>query len=579
MRFDGRTEDGRFLLVKILILGMGGALLLRLYILQIANGEYYRDQAEKQHGVAFFSFPTRGTIYFEDKQGELSPAAVTQRVWRLAGNPSLIKDSDAAWRMVSPILGEDARAQFIGAFADTEKTYAVDSSLLSEDQATRIQELGLSGFWIAEEETRSYPFGMLASHILGFAGFDEENRERKGMYGLERSYEEVLGGAAGSMVGERTADGKLFSFTDRMYGERKDGNHIVLTIDPVVQSFTQRLIARVQEQWHARSAGAIVLEPTTGKIRAMEHAPAFDPNAYSLEDDYDVFLNPLVQNVFEMGSIMKPLTMAAGIDAQAITEQTTYYDAGSVQIADAVIRNYDGKGRGRQSMFDILNQSLNTGSVFIMQQLGARAFRDYMERFGFGERTGIDLPYEVEGNITNLEKGGSVEYATASFGQGIAVTPLAFASAVSALANGGNLMRPYMVDRIIEHDASGEEKTEPRVRRRVLGSHASETVSRMLVTVVDKTLAGGIVHMPEYSIAAKTGTAQISKKESSGYSDEYLHTFFGYAPAFDPRFLILLYLEQPRGVTYSSQTLAEPFRELVEFMIRYYEIPPDRAGT
>ena len=191
------------------------------------------------------------------------------------------------------------------------------------------------------------------------------------------------------------------------------------------------------------------------------------------------------------------------------------------------------------------------------------------------ETTGIDLPNEVESNLSNLHSNREVEFATASFGQGIALTPISLATALSSIANGGELMRPYIVSKRMK-DGVVQEVTEPKVRRRVISQGTATIVSRMLVHVVDVALAGGQVKMPGYSIAAKTGTAQIPKQGESGYSEEYLHTFFGYAPAFDPKFLVLLYLERPQGVRYASETLSMPFKDMVEFLINYYEIPPDR---
>ena len=198
-----------------------------------------------------------------------------------------------------------------------------------------------------------------------------------------------------------------------------------------------------------------------------------------------------------------------------------------------------------------------------------------MQRYGLEETTGIDLPNEVESNLSNLHSNREVEFATASFGQGIALTPISLATALSSIANGGELMRPYIVSKRMK-DGVVQEVTEPKVRRRVISQGTATIVSRMLVHVVDVALAGGQVKMPGYSIAAKTGTAQIPKQGESGYSEEYLHTFFGYAPAFDPKFLVLLYLERPQGVRYASETLSMPFKDMVEFLINYYEIPPDR---
>lgn len=541
--------------VSVLVTGIALLVVGRLFFLQVSSADEYRNAAERQHTIATLTTPRRGNIFFEDRSGRLIPVAVTKRVYMLTGNPQKMQDLEKSYNLLSAITEID-RVDFFAKSKDTDKTYVVFKKDLDKDIAARIADLELEGIWPVEEETRVYPSGTLASHVLGFLGFEQD--EKIGRYGIEQQYEELLKGESGK----------------KLFRSQQDGSDIVLTIDPNIQSFSAKRIAAVKEERHADSAGVLVINPQTGEILAMEALPLFDPNEYGQVEDYDVFLNPFVQKVFEVGSIFKPLTMAAGLDARAVTEETSYFDAGKVKVGDKVINNFDGKGRGWQTMSNILEQSLNTGSVFVMQQLGVRAFRDYIENYGLGEFTGIDLPNEVKGNLSNLASGREVEFATASFGQGIAVTPLSLASALSSLGNGGKLMKPYIVKKVMLNDKVVE-TNEPTFRRQVLQPTTSERISRMLTHVVDTTLANGKVKIPGYSIAAKTGTAQISNKGRSGYSDQYLHTFFGYAPSFDPKFLVLLYLERPQGVRYASETLSMPFRDIAEFLINYYEIPPD----
>jgi len=270
--------------------------------------------------------------------------------------------------------------------------------------------------------------------------------------------------------------------------------------------------------------------------------------------------------------------MAAALDAHVLTPETTYVDEGKLTIDGRTIENFDGKGHGVQSMTQVLEQSLNTGAVFAMRRLGGQNLRKYFEAYGLQDPTGIDLPGEIKGNLRNLASNREIEFATASFGQGVAVTPIELASALASLANKGEAPRPYVVSRVVRGSDVIQE-TQPRMRGRTVTPETSQTISQMLTLVVDNTLAGGTVKMPAYSIAAKTGTAQISNKGGKGYSNDYLHTYFGYAPSFDPRFLVLLYLEKPQGVKYSSQSLTDSFKDIVRFLISYYEIPPDRAPT
>ena len=282
-----------------------------------------------------------------------------------------------------------------------------------------------------------------------------------------------------------------------------------------------------------------------------------------------------------MGSIVKPLTMAAGLDSGTVSAHTTYEDRGTITLSGYTLSNYDGKARGVVSMQEVLNQSLNTGAAFVAQKTGNARFARYLTHFGLGERTGIDLPGEVEGFLENLKSPRDLEYATAAFGQGIAMTPIATARALAALGNGGTLVTPHVV-RDIDYDLVLGERVVPAAKtvhtegRRVIATSTSEEITRMLVAVVDNALLGGTVKLDRYSIAAKTGTAQIPDPSGGYYDDRYLHSFFGYFPAYEPRFLIFLYLEEPQNVRFASETLTLPFMDLTKFLISYYEVPPDR---
>jgi cell division protein FtsI/penicillin-binding protein 2 len=354
------------------------------------------------------------------------------------------------------------------------------------------------------------------------------------------------------------------------------GFDVVLTIEPRVQATLEEALREALEKWGADSAGGLVLDPQTGAVIAMASLPSFDPNKYAEVENISYFRNPLISDIFELGSVVKPLTLAAAMDAGKINPTTTYFDKGYEILNGQRIENYDGKGRGWVDMQAVLNKSLNTGAIFAMQQLGKEQFRHYLQKYGLGQKTGIDLPQEVAGQLSNLSSSRDIEYATASFGHGIAISPLEFATAASSIANGGLIMRPYVVAKLAI-DGGKDKITEALVERRALKQETSEEITRMLVEVVDDALLGGTVKMQHYSIAAKTGTAQLPKEGQLGYyEDKYLHSFFGYAPAFDPQFLIFLYLKNPHGMRYASRTLTDPFMDLTKFLINYYEIPPDR---
>ena len=277
-----------------------------------------------------------------------------------------------------------------------------------------------------------------------------------------------------------------------------------------------------------------------------------------------------------MGSIIKPLTMASGLDSGAVKPDSTYYDAGRIHVDGYTISNYDGLARGTVPMQQILSQSLNVGAAHIASIMGKDAFRKYFLNLKLGTETGIDLPNETYGLVKNLQSPRDVEYATASFGQGIALTPIETVRALSTLANKGVLSTPHIAKRI-EYDNGKVSEIGFPPGERVFSETTTDDVTRMLVKVVDEALAGGTVALSHYSIAAKTGTAQIADPVNGGYYDDrFLHSFFGYFPAYDPQFLIFLYTVEPKDVRYASQTLTDPFMELVRFLINYYNVAPDR---
>ena len=319
------------------------------------------------------------------------------------------------------------------------------------------------------------------------------------------------------------------------------------------------------------------MNPKTGAIYAISAKPDFDPNNFSKAGNNNLYANPLVERVLEFGSIVKPLVMAAGIDAGVVNANTSYNDTGSVIVEKKEIFNFDKKGRGPgTTMQTVLNDSLNTGMVLVYQKLGRERMRDYMLSYGIKEKTGIDLPNETSGLVSNLNSPRDIEYANAAFGQGIALTPVEMIRALASLGNGGVMVTPHLVEKIKYTDGRVKEITYPTTPSKITPETATE-ITRMLVTVMDKSLKGGLAKFEHYSVAVKTGTAQVANTEGGGYyEDRHTHSFFGYFPAYDPEFVILLYAINPKGVLYASQTWADPFVALTKFLINYYEVPPDR---
>jgi cell division protein FtsI/penicillin-binding protein 2 len=370
---------------------------------------------------------------------------------------------------------------------------------------------------------------------------------------------------------------ELFSNLGDLVYEKKGPRtgSVVTTLEPSVSRMLDTVLLETNEKYDSKLTGAIVMDPNTGEIVAMNAVPGFDLNDKS-EATIEQFQNPLVENVYEFGSTIKALTVAAGLDSGAISPWTTYYDAGSLTLDTYTIRNYDGRGRGTVPMQEVLNQSLNTGVSWIVTQMGKEKFRDYFLNLKLGSETGIDLPNEAYGLVANLDSPRDVEYATASFGQGIALTPIAVTRALATLGNGGKLVTPHLVKEIRYDDGEVKEVRYPDGTQ-VFTPETSEEVSRMLQKVVDDALKGGDVALPNHTIGAKTGTAQIADPVNGGYyDDKYLHSFFGYFPAYDPKFIVFMYTVEPNGVKYASETLTTPFMDITKFLINYYSIPPDR---
>ena len=561
-----RLTTKRLYIIAVAVCAAFFLIFFRLFMLQVVNYEKYKDISLNQQENFFkSSLPKRGGIFLIGKGGEYSVAASNKKGFLAYLNSRTLENPEEAFFKLSPLISM-TKDNFLKLAQKKDDPFEILQKKLSEKEAEKILSLGIKGVGITNDEWRFYPSGAFLSHVLGFSSVNSDIAE--GKYGVEKFYNNILSGDKS----KSNSNGfwEFFSMVASTFGETsKDGQDVFLTIEPNVQKTVEDELSKLFSKWSAKSGGAVVLNPKSGKIVAMAAFPEFDPNKYFAEKNLNVFLNPFTEKIFEMGSVFKPITMAVGIDSGAITPKTTYIDKGFVEINGAKLRNFDEKPRGERNMTQVLEESLNTGAVFAMRSAGKKTFKEYLDKFGFYEKTNIDLPGEVRSNLSNLENGREVEFATASFGQGIAVTPISMIKALGALANGGRLVEP----KILLDNNSKEEQSEGK---RVIKEETAFLVSKMLVDVVDNTLAGGKAKIDGYSIAAKTGTAQIPDPKTGGYSEEFFHSFFGYFPAYDPKFLIFLFLEKPIGIKYASQTLTDPFVNITKFIINYYSVLPDR---
>ncbi|MGC9605780.1 MAG: penicillin-binding protein 2 [Minisyncoccia bacterium] len=550
-----------------------GAIAAALYSTDVIHGKEYAAKAEAQYGKPAVELFDRGAIYFSGKDGTKTAAAALGTGYLIYMNPKLVRDAAGTYEALSHYLSLD-RSSFLAKAGKPNDSYEELAHRVDQPTADSITGLGLPGVAVAPEAWRIYPGDGLAAHELGLVGEDVSSSTVSGRYGLERYYDSVLSRPSASSVGNIFAD--LFSgLQGAVFGSAENGD-IVTTIEPTVETYLDKILGETEATWHADEIGGIVMDPETGEIAAMASLPTFDPNNTAAAKDIKVFSDPLVEHVYEMGSIMKPLTMAAALDSGAETPASTYDDVGCMTLDGKKICNFDGRARGVIPMQQILSQSLNIGAATIALKTGAAGFAKYFYSFGLGMKTGIDLPSEAAPITDNLKDGKDIDIATASYGQGLAVSPIGMTRALSVVANGGYLVTPHLVKEIDYSDGSTRKISSTKAGP-LLEPQTADEVRSMLVTVVDTALAGGTLKRDHYTVAAKTGTAEIADPVHGGYyTDRYLHSFFGFFPAYEPRFIVFLYQVYPKGAQYASETLTRPFDELTTFLLNYYDIPPDR---
>src|SRR3989344_5049468 len=567
-RFVLRTRilAGCFVLAALLFIG-------QLYLLQIVHGSEYEKKARAHYTKSDPDTVNRGIIYFTTKDGELVSAAVMQTGWRIALKPDVLTDAEDIYEQLNAIVPID-RERFFASAAKKDDPYEEVAFCVPDDKAKEIRALKIPGLLLVQDQWRFYPAGVLGAQAIGFVGYQGDTRV--GVYGLEKSWQDTLVEKQSGLYVNPFAE--IFTNIRAAVSTNpaEQEGSIVTSIEPSVQRTLETTLDDFMKKYTPRIAGGIVMDPHTGKIIAMAGRPAYDPNTYGAVANPAVFRNAVVESTFEMGSIMKPLTMAKGIDKGVVTPTTTYNDTGCIEKSGKKICNSDEKAHGVVSMQIVLNQSLNTGASFVADRIGHTEFGKFLRELELDKKTGIDLPSEAVGQLKSIDNGYDVDYASASFGQGIAVSPIAMIRALSALANGGALPNPHVV-KAIKLQNGITRSIDVGAGPRVLSASATEAVTDMLVQSYDTALIGGALKQERYSLAAKTGTAQIAIPGGGGYySDRTLPSFFGYFPARDPKFIILLFAVEPQREAFASATLSRPFSNLAKFLINYYSIPPDR---
>jgi stage V sporulation protein D (sporulation-specific penicillin-binding protein) len=554
-----------FILIALAIVG-------RLFYLQAFRHNYFVKAASSQHWIKDTIPAERGKIYADDSLSNTPYVLATnQKLDVLYVNPKEVQDkyrTSAFLALVTGMKQEEVLAKF-----DETKLYVTIKRKLDKGQSDRIKEAKIKGVGVAPENWRYYPEAGLAGPILGFV-----NDESVGNYGLEEYFDEILSGTPGILNQEADNAGVKIAFGDNVSKPAVNGDDIYLTIDRYIQGKAEQLLTEAVKKFGAPSGTVIVMNPKTGAILAMANSPSFDPNKYAKmeEKDYASFKNRAVTDVYEPGSIFKVITMACGLDDGKVTPDTKYNDTGSVTLNGHKIMNSTKKSYGEQTMTFVLEQSLNTGSTYVQQKLGKNSFFEYLKKFGFGTLTGIEMPGEGAGRIYEPKEVNDHTYATMSFGQSISVTPIQMATSIAAIANKGKMMKPFIVKKTV--DAKNKAKiTKPKEIRQVISEKAAADLSKMMVSVVLNG-HGKQAGVKGYKVAGKTGTAQIPKKDGVGYEvGKNIGSFVGFAPADDAQFVVLAKIDEPKGVPWAEESAAPLVGSMLDFLLKYYQVPPTES--
>ncbi|PIP72213.1 MAG: cell division protein FtsI [Nitrospinae bacterium CG22_combo_CG10-13_8_21_14_all_47_10] len=566
-QITGTFRDGiktRLKVVSAFIFLFVAALVFRLVSLQIIQHETLLAKSEKQYVGTVETQFGRGVIYDRN----LNELAQNIEVESVYATPSEIRGRKTTARVLATALGLDQDQVYKKISSKKDFVWIQRKSGL--DGIVKLKQAGLSGIGFLPEQKRFYPKRELAANVLGFVGIDNQ-----GLAGIEHAHQSRLKGATVRQVTERDARGRNIQPFEGMNDSSRQSYDLVLTLDEVIQFTAEHYLKKQVERFKADSGMAVVMDPHTGEIYAMANVPQFNPNHYGAFSR-QVWKNNIVASSYEPGSIFKPIIAAAALDKGLARPQDIYFcENGKLKIGKASIGEASNHKFGWMSMRDIIAKSSNIGVIKIAQQVGRKSFYEYIRNFGFGEKSGLSLPGESAGQLKDQKDWTELSLASISFGHEIAVTPIQMVSALAAIANGGNLMEPHITKALIK-DGKVVEQFKPKKIRRVISEKASLQMVEILKSVV-KNGTGKTAALEGFDVAGKTGTAQKYDASTQSYSStEFMSSFIGFAPADSPRLVILVMIDNPKGLNWGGVVAAPVFQQIAKKALRYLNVPSSK---
>ena len=580
------SEDSNQYLFRIrfgfgLIVIIIAIFIIRLFYLQVIKHDYYKATALSGQYKEYQIPAKRGIIEAHNGQ-ETVPIVLNEIKYTDFADPVYVKNKPESAKKLQEIIG--GQVQDIEKQLNVDSRYVILAKKLNKDQKEQIEKLDIKGIGVRDQSYRTYPQGEMAASLLGFV-----NNDGEGKYGIEQALDSQLRGKPGQLKAITDASGvPLVANKDNVIQDPEDGKRVVLTIDMSMQQQLEEILKTGLENAKSKSGGVYVMDPYTGAIKAMANYPTYNPGEYYNVEDANVFNNTNVSDAYEVGSVMKPLTMAAALTEGAVRPDSTYYDSNSVKVDGETITNVEESGGpGQRTLADILRLSLNTGATWLLMQMGggsinekARStWHDYMvNKYRFSQKTGIEQGYESAGLIPDPNDGYglNIRYANTSFGQGMMATPIQMGAALSSVLNGGTYYRPRLVDEMIGADGKTKKVQPEVVEKSVVSQVASDTVRDNMVNLINKNHhVYGFNLRPNYMVGGKTGTAQIAKPDGGYYGDRYNGSFTGFVGGDKPEYVIVVRVNEPKVPGYAGSKGAGPiFSATANMLIDNFNVLP-----